>query len=286
MFSAADRFTDDEERLYYTPRGTGPFGPKGPSLPLDYVEGRRFSIHHRADCWSVEDLARASQYEHKVAFVTLYGPAFDDAALATIATFSHAHLLELDGVPVVGPGLVGLVRFPRLQFLRVRVSCVEHLSLHDLPVLEALESLELTGGPQRLSSVARLAEVLPKLRTLTLGSTGQTSSDGELVHEKLDELGLRFPNIPDWVGVPASLRSLSVRAPDATDADVKRLLAMCPDTLESLVLHGTPVSDAVLEHLERFKALRYIDARHTRITTDGLRRLASGRPRFKSWSKI
>ena len=43
------RFIADETRLYYTwNKDVAPFGVKGPSLPFDYEEGRKFSLHSGA----------------------------------------------------------------------------------------------------------------------------------------------------------------------------------------------------------------------------------------------
>ncbi|MDB5218707.1 MAG: hypothetical protein JWO86_6634 [Myxococcaceae bacterium] len=63
---ACGRFTDDERRLYYTDTGIAPFSPKGPSLPMGYVEGARFSIYDRATCSSLDELERARRNADKV----------------------------------------------------------------------------------------------------------------------------------------------------------------------------------------------------------------------------
>ncbi|MCP4990267.1 MAG: hypothetical protein GY928_30785 [Colwellia sp.] len=38
------RFTAEREKLYYFDRGQGPFGIKSPSLPLGYIEGKKFKV--------------------------------------------------------------------------------------------------------------------------------------------------------------------------------------------------------------------------------------------------
>ncbi len=42
------RFTDDDARLYYATTDHAPFGIKGPTLPIQYAQGQRFSIYHPA----------------------------------------------------------------------------------------------------------------------------------------------------------------------------------------------------------------------------------------------
>ena len=38
------RFTNSVEKMYYSNRGSAPFGVKSPKLPRDYTEGSRFQI--------------------------------------------------------------------------------------------------------------------------------------------------------------------------------------------------------------------------------------------------
>jgi hypothetical protein len=92
------RFIDDEQRLYYSESGIAPFSPKGPWLPVDYVEGARFSIYARSSCWSVEDLERAGVHGERVRSLDLHGPGFDDRTLAGALTFPRLEILELSGV--------------------------------------------------------------------------------------------------------------------------------------------------------------------------------------------
>ena len=55
------------------------------------------------------------------------------------------------------------------------------------------------------------------------------------------------------VAMPSALQAFTIHAADASDDDVRRILSGCPMSLESLGLRGTPVSDRVLEDLERFR---------------------------------
>ncbi len=40
----AGRFTDEEKRFYYYETGFGPFGIKGPRLPMNWKEGDKFKL--------------------------------------------------------------------------------------------------------------------------------------------------------------------------------------------------------------------------------------------------
>ena len=283
---ACRRFIDDEQRLYYAHTGIAPFSPKGPSLPVGHVEGARFSIHDRSSCWTLDDLERAQRKADKVWSLELRGPIFDDQTMAVALGFPRLEILELVGVRLQGPGLTALRDLPRLRHLRVRFGDIPEFALADLPVLAKLDTLVLSCLPPRLSSPARLVDALPSLKELTLGSTRRVRVDGELALRRLDDLTLELPAIPAWVIMPAALRSLTLCASEATDDDVRKALASTPITLESLVLRGTPASDAVFHELERLRAVNYLDAVDTRITLDALRHLSLERPGLKCWPRL
>lgn len=38
------RYSDNEEELYYNDTGSGPFGIKGPTFPIGYKAGKKFSL--------------------------------------------------------------------------------------------------------------------------------------------------------------------------------------------------------------------------------------------------
>lgn len=40
----AGRYSDNKQEYYYQSQGTGPFGIKSPSLPVDYEEGQKFKL--------------------------------------------------------------------------------------------------------------------------------------------------------------------------------------------------------------------------------------------------
>lgn len=83
-----------------------------------------------------------------------------------------------------------------------------------------------------------------------------------------------------------SLKSLTLHVKEASDDDVRRVLASCPDDLEDVGLRGTPVSDAVLDALAQRPAFKYLDAVDTRITMPALERFAEHRPGFKCLPRV
>ncbi len=284
--SACGRFIDDEQRLYYTWTDVPPFGVKGPSLPVDYHEGDRFSLYERAICWSSDDLVRVGRRATKVKFLELEGRAFDDAALAALPTFPHLQVLELRDCRVEGRGLSALERLPRLRCARAQFDRLDALSFTDLPLLASLASLSLRSLPAMLIGVSRLSRATPNVRDLTLGSGSQTVADERIFFSQLDSLTLDFPKVPSWVDMPRWMRSLSLHAHSANDHDVLRAVSACPASLDSIALRGTPVSDAIFEVLARFPQLKYVDAVDTRVTETALEEFAKQRPGLKFFPRV
>lgn len=44
LLLCAGRYSADENEFYYLKSGTGPFGIKSPTLPIDYIEGIKFNL--------------------------------------------------------------------------------------------------------------------------------------------------------------------------------------------------------------------------------------------------
>lgn len=211
----------------------------------------------------------------------MHGPAFTDEVLAAGLEFPALLSLELDGVPSEGAGLAGLAKLRRLEYLRVRLAGRERLDLGALPRLKALTTLWLWALPAELAEVGRLASALPRLKELHLRSDHAPRADAVLHVPTVEKLTLELADVPRWIAAPRALRTLRIHAPQATDDDVCRVLAACPDRLECVDLRGSPVTDRLLAALARFPALRSVDAVDTRIAEEALWRFAAGRPGFK-----
>lgn len=284
---ACGRFIADESRLYYVWTDVAPFGVKGPWLPPNYVEGERFSIYDQPSCWTVADLRRVQRNATKVRFLRLHGPGFDDRVVAEGLSFPNLTGLDLVGASLRGHGLRGLAGLPKLRHLSLDCGRVDDaFSLESVPVMPALERMSLRLLPLELRGAGHFGQAVPSLRDLTLVSTVCTTCRDVLSIPRLEQLTLEFPSMPPWVALPGSLRGLSLHLPKITDGEIERVLSECPPTLGSLGLRGTPVSNSILELLERFPRLKYLDAADTKITKPVLRRFASARPGFRCWPRL
>jgi hypothetical protein len=274
------RFTANDERLYHQHEGYPPFHCQGPALPPDYAEGTRFSIHHRSECWTYKDLARAEAHATKVWSLDLRGRRFGDRQLEALPAFPSLEILELRGVPIVGPGLIGLGRQPRLRWLRSVFEGSQSLALQELPRLPLLTYLELASLPGRVSGLSFLAERLPALTSLSMGSATMPSfADALPMLPKLNTLTVVLPRLPDGlVSCATTLTDLSIHAPQATSDEILNLTTSSQASLEAVHLHGTPVTDSLLEAAEHWTRLRYINVSGSAVTPSGLERLAAKRP--------
>jgi hypothetical protein len=275
--TACGRFTGDDSNLYYADTEYAPFGPKGPWLPVGYVDGQRFSIYEQSACWSRSDLDRVRLHAPKVWSLELNGGVFNDQELALGLEFPRLQILELHGVRVSGAGFRSLVGLPRIHHLRASFDDIETLCFDDMPVLEHLESLSIQCAPSQLLGIARLATALPHLGELTLGSLSNVRADATLEASGVQGLTLEFPTVPEWINSGRTLRTLSLHSERADDAQVARFLRACPDALTSLSLRGTPVTDDVLDALTRFQRLEYLNVVGTGVSALALERFAEVR---------
>lgn len=275
------RFNAREEQLYYTQTDVPPFGVKGPFLPPGWVEGEKFSIHQRTSCWSLAELAVATEHASKVWSLELHGPAFDDDALVHHLDFPNLELLEIDDTALTGKSLAALAKLPALRRLQIGFAEMPSVSFASLPTIATLRSLVLRNVPRLVTGAAHIPKAFPRVRELELASPHPVESDGPLVAQTVQELRLTLPRIPAGLALPPILRSLSLATWEAVESDVVAFLRSCPAALESLTLRRTPVGDAVFDVLDRFEALGHLDVVDTRVTQAMVDRFAKRRPDTK-----
>jgi hypothetical protein len=273
------RFIADESALYYTWTPFAPFGVKGPVLPVGWVEGQRFSIYHRSSCWSRGDLVRVMQHPSKLWSLELHGPDFRDDVVPEYLHSDSLELLEVGLVRLRGAGLRCIARLPKLRALRVSLrGGVDFFSFGHMPEAAQLEHLSLDGAPHAMKDVEQLVSSVPRLKSLRLSGQFDSAVDAQLLVPHLEELRLAFPHLPSWAKPGPSLRTLGIHAPASNDGELAVLLADAPTGLDTIVLRGTPVTDAVFESLSRFPKLQYIDVVDTWVTAEGLGAFANKRP--------
>ncbi|WP_437938183.1 hypothetical protein [Sorangium sp. So ce341] len=272
------RFTADERLLYHAHEGRPPFHVLGPTLPIDYKKGERFSIYHRVACWTPAELERVVLHADDVWSLDLIGPAFTDRSLAVIHGFRGLEILEMKQVPITGPGLRGLARLARVRVLRVDFAPLVRIDLSSMPSLPTLTVLDLTRLPAEVTGVAGLGGVAG-LKWLTLHGAHRFELDAPLPDlPRLERFSLTAPAAPrsPWPCAP-DLRDLALHIESLSDAEVVRAASAYP-RLRSLSLRATPVTDAFLDELHRWPALEYLDVVDSRVTAGALRGLAVRRP--------
>ena len=116
---ACGRFTSNDEFLYHIPAGLPPFQVGGPTLPLEWVEGQRFSIHYHSKCASPDELEAMRPHGAKPWSLDLEGAVATDDTLLALPDLPNLEILELHDSKLRGPGLSALARFPKLRILRV-----------------------------------------------------------------------------------------------------------------------------------------------------------------------
>ncbi|KYF91772.1 hypothetical protein BE20_13765 [Sorangium cellulosum] len=272
------RFTADERLLYHAREGRPPFHVLGPTLPVGYQEGERFSIYHWAACWTPADIERVVLHADDVWSLDLIGPAFTDRPLAAIHEFRGLEILEMKQVPITGPGLRGLARLPRLRVLRVDFAPLLRIDLSSMPSLPTLTVLDLTRLPAEVTGVAGLGGAA-ELEWLTLQAAHRFELDAPLPElPRLKRFSLTAPAPPrsPWPCAPG-LHDLALHIESLSDAEVVRAASPYPH-LRALSLRATSVTDAFLDELHRWPALEFLNVVDGRVTAGALRGLAVRRP--------
>jgi hypothetical protein len=205
----------------------------------------KVSIHHRSTCRSQADLDYVLLHAAKVGFLDLEGTTFDDG-------FTN----------------LGIERFPKLRSLRLDLADATAFDFGEL-AHPTLEWITLEHLPKVVNGVARFGRGMPRLETLVLDGRERTTADGEL-SASLRRLRITMPTVPEWIVPSSSLRELEITAPEADDASVRSFLERCPVELQDIMLHGTPVTDAMLEVFERFTSLRSAGGMNTRASMGGI----------------
>lgn len=280
---ACGRYSALPEYLYHETEGYPPFHVLSPTLPPDHEDGGRdrFSVHRHAECWTADELAHVAAHADRVESLTLIGPACTDERLAALPEFPRLARLDLRESTLTGPGLAGLARLPRLRSLQVGRAAAERLDLVHLPPAPHLEVLELDILAAALTGVDRLA-ALTGLTDLTVRATGPLLLDAPLpALPRLCRFTLEAPALPPNLRLRADeLEQVTLRVGGVGDGEVQDLLAG-HHAIMILELRGTAITDAFLDELPRWPALRFLDVVDTRVTTPALRRLAQRRPDLK-----
>jgi hypothetical protein len=276
---ACGRFTANEELLYHRWEGRPPFHVLGPTLPLNWVEGQRFSIYFRSTCASADELGAMRPHAAKAWSLDLEGRMATDETLLALPDLPNLEILELKDSRLRGPGLSVLARFLKLRIVRISGVAVD-LDVTSGPRLKQLEEITIEGLPPRPCGIEAWADRLPSLQTLSLSAPGDLHLTAALP-KRIGHLTLASAQIKGEARFPKHIEWLSLHlSKQPTDA-LEALLVPVRD-VESLSLRGTPVGDAfVAKVLSRWKNIRYLDVVGTTVSEVFLRNLALAQPALK-----
>lgn len=212
----------------------------------------------------------------KLSSFNSYKNKISDAGVAAILDRCPIECLDIDGSPGVTDAtperLAGYPRIRRVAFERVSVTDAGAKYLGGIPSLHTvlLEHVRLTDEGMR-----RLAE-LPELSCVGVSGTNVTG-----LHLKrfcnaslicyMDECPLQDTVICDSLAQMHQLRWLSVKHTSLTDAAFGSIAAC--RSLESIILVGTRVTNAIVPDLLAMPSLAVVDIRETAIDREHLDRL-------------
>ena len=180
--TCSDDFTSDEALLYQTQ--FPPFEIHSPTYPASVaiesnnplnqtsdgpINRRKFSIHHRAECWSEDDIERISRHAEKVLSLTLRGFEINDETLEATPDFPNLDRLELLDLPINGNGFSCLSKQPKIRCLYIRFGSTE-CTFDKLPTLPSLEDLHIENPPMYVGGLDKIDNRLPSLTNLRIST--------------------------------------------------------------------------------------------------------------------
>ena len=273
---ACGEFTANDESLYHERGGRPPFHVLGPTLPFDFQDGQRFSIHYYSECLSVSEFQRLQRHNSKVWALELIGQEFDDQALATLPELPGMEILELTDSPVKGLGLRILDRYPKLRVLRVALRGDQDFSINHLPVLQSLETLDLYGVPSVDWGFEDLASKTTALSSMTLRSSGDL-----VVHGKspvaLSDLSLTATRLGGNLALPKQLDTVGLHLSQASSEEIERIFAPV-ENIRCLALDSTKVEEALALRLAKRLGLKRLILLNTGLDREAVQRIASANP--------
>jgi hypothetical protein len=272
------RFTANEQLLYHQEEGRPPFHVLGPSLPVGFEHGQKFSIYNRSECWTRDELGLTARHAAKVWSLQLYGEDFDDEMIASLPVFDRMHILELRASRLNGCGLAGLSRQPTLHHLRLYLNHEGPFTAAHLPKLHYLQTVTIENLPAGSWGFPAIAAET-RLNELWLSTDHELLLDARL-HGAFSSLTLRARSI-DGEPLPEKIVSLHLHLRDASDDDVERLLARV-NAVTHLSLEGSPVSDNFVESLVSRWKLEYLNVVDTLVGDECVRRIRARYPKLRT----
>lgn len=200
--------------------------------------------------------------------ISLAATPVTDAQLVKLADAKGLRRLSLEGTEVGDAGLAHLAALSDLEELNLSNTTVSGKGLASLRALSKLRKVTLANtyvegdGLEHLTAVADL--------DLHGSPVGNEAIERLAALPQLQRLSLAATDIADGVELDRlqSLVSLDLGATDLTDAGLKPLGAL--KRLQSLVLRDSRFTDAGLAHLLPLEDLRELDLIRTRISDQGM----------------
>ena len=274
------RFTAQDELLYHAWEGRPPFHVTGPTLPVSYQDGQKFSIYDRAECWTLGDLDHLRGNAHKVWSLDLVGHFFDDAVLVKLPDLCRMELLELRASSISGAGLVDLLRFPKLRVLRIRLDRNEAFRIPKFPRdLAALETFDIDDPPARPWGFSSIAERAGRLASLTFKSSDELVVDG-VCPGTVQTLSVQAKRIRAGFDPPETIDTIYAHLSEMGDRDVDDWLSSVKQ-IRGLDLSGTPIGDVFAESVPARFGLTYLNVVQTNVSEAAVRRIGAAHPKLK-----
>ena len=276
--SVCGRFTHQEEHLYHIKEGQPPFHVVGPGLPPHDTGGVPFSIHRVKQCRTPEDFSDAQENAEKVIALELSAALAMAAPLAARSQFPNLENLTLESSIWGQQSFQSLGVPSTIKNLSLSFGKSESFDLRDMAYFQNLESLTLNQVPSRLIGIEEVRSVLENLNSFSLTAVSEVHADCEVTFADLLMFYLDLPVFPDWISRCRNGKYLMIGCREGDEKSILSFLEKSLDSLASLGLRSTPVSDDVFKILLNAPQLTNVDLTETKVTMEAINTFEEQRP--------
>ncbi|HLW64036.1 MAG TPA: protein kinase [Gemmataceae bacterium] len=205
-----------------------------------------------------------------------------DAGLVHLKGLAKLETLNLHGTRITDAGVATIKGLPNLKDLGINYTQITDAALADMKAMAKLELLWIDSTRISEAGLAQLKGI-PNLRHVSISLPLTDGVAGRLKElPKLTSLGVSYQTGDDCfaqlTGFPR-LTWLELGYSQVSANGLAKLGAL--PNLEHLSLRGCPLANAGLEHLKALSKLTDLDLTETKVTGDGVKKLAAALPHCK-----
>ena len=228
-----------------------------------------------------------TQNNAKIWSLKISGPEFTDSLSKNLLQFETVEILELMETRISGKLLESISQMPLLRIIRIKGADVDEFDLSSLPPgLNSVTEFTFRGTPAKVIGGSHLRIAFPGLTNLCFAGRSNTDWDHPPVLTELERLELSFPEQASWMQNIAGTQTVSLNFYSCEEDAIFALLRTGKESLEKVLLRGTPIGNKIFDVLAAIPNLEHFDVVDTKVTNEALLNFNSQRPELSCWPNL